>query len=121
VNAQFQHDNSCRRRQADWLLVDGLRGGSGEALDWHALEPPLDFAQRGWLLAGGLHPDNVAEAAAIARPSIVDVSSGVAGPDGIVKDAAKVRAFIAAAKGSAAGGAQAAAAAPAATGGREQR
>lgn len=87
------------RRQADWLLVDGLRGGSGEALDWTALAPPVDCAKRGWLLAGGLNPDNVAEAASIARPTVVDVSSGVSGPDGVAKDAEKVRAFIAAAKG----------------------
>jgi phosphoribosylanthranilate isomerase len=87
------------RRQPDWLLVDGLKGGSGITLDWRALQVPSDFAQRGWLLAGGLHAGNVAEAAAIARPSAVDVSSGVAGPDGMAKDPAQVRAFIDAAKG----------------------
>lgn len=76
-----------------------MKGGSGVALDWRALRVPADVAQRGWLLAGGLHAGNVAEAAAIARPSMVDVSSGVAGPDGLAKDAAKVQAFIAAAKG----------------------
>lgn len=79
--------------------MDGLKGGSGVALDWRALRVPHGFAKRGWALAGGLHPGNVAEAAAIAQPSFVDVSSGVAGPDGLAKDAAKVQAFVAAAKG----------------------
>jgi phosphoribosylanthranilate isomerase len=86
-------------RQPDWLLVDGLKGGSGIALDWRALQVPLSSAHRGWLLAGGLNAGNVAEAAGIARPSGVDVSSGVTGPDGMAKDPAQVRAFIAAAKG----------------------
>lgn len=86
-------------RQPDWLLVDGLKGGSGIALDWRSLEVPVNSAHRGWLLAGGLNAGNVAEAAGIARPTGVDVSSGVAGPDGMAKDPAQVRAFIAAAKG----------------------
>jgi phosphoribosylanthranilate isomerase len=86
-------------RQPDWLLVDGLKGGSGIALDWRSLEVPVNSAHRGWLLAGGLNAGNVAEAAAIVRPSGVDVSSGVAGPDGMAKDPAQVRAFVAAAKG----------------------
>jgi N-(5'phosphoribosyl)anthranilate (PRA) isomerase len=91
------HDLVCR--QPDWLLVDGLKGGSGIALDWRSLEMPVNSAHRGWLLAGGLNAGNVAEAAAIAGPSGVDVSSGVAGPDGVAKDPAQVRAFVAAAKG----------------------
>jgi hypothetical protein len=78
------------------------QGGSGETYDWRALSAPAGAA-RGWLLAGGLHPGNVADAVAVARPSGVDVSSGVCGPDGLLKDAAKVRAFVAAAR--AAGGA----------------
>lgn len=83
-------------RSPDWLLVDGQQGGSGQAYDWHALKVPA-LGQRGWLLAGGLHPGNVAEAAAVTRPTAVDVSSGVCGPDGLLKDHSKVAAFIAAA------------------------
>ncbi|GFR43712.1 hypothetical protein Agub_g4822 [Astrephomene gubernaculifera] len=86
-------------RRPDWLLLDGVQGGSGQALDWRRLTVPAGEAVRGWLLAGGLQPGNVAEAAQLARPAGVDVSSGVCGPDGLKKDPAKVSAFIQAARG----------------------
>ena len=93
----------CGRRP-DWLLVDGQTGGSGEAYDCTRLRVPEGAAARGWLLAGGLHPGNVAAAVAAARPRGVDVSSGVCGPDGLAKDAAKVAAFVAAARAAGGGG-----------------
>ncbi|KXZ52884.1 hypothetical protein GPECTOR_8g264 [Gonium pectorale] len=86
-------------RRPDWLLVDSAQGGSGQALDWQRLSIPEGEARCGWLLAGGLQPDNVATAAGLARPTGVDVSSGVCGPDGLKKDAAKVAAFVASARG----------------------
>jgi phosphoribosylanthranilate isomerase len=76
------------------VLVDGLKGGSGEAFDWHRLEPPHGSGRNGWILAGGLRPDNVAAAVRAARPTAVDVSSGVTGPDNLKKDAGAVRAFF---------------------------
>ncbi|GLI58790.1 hypothetical protein VaNZ11_000548 [Volvox africanus] len=85
-------------RRPDWVLVDSAQGGSGQALDWCNLKVPYEEASRGWLLAGGLNPDNVATAAGLARPMAVDVSSGVCGPDGLKKDSAKVSSFISAAK-----------------------
>ncbi len=59
-----------------------MQGGSGQALDWTQLKPPVELSKNGWLLAGGLKPGNVAMAAELAKPNGVDVSSGVCGPDG---------------------------------------
>jgi hypothetical protein len=87
----------CLSRDAHAALST-TQGGSGKAFDWTSLDVPTALARRGWLLAGGLHPGNVAQAVSIARPTAVDVSSGVCGPDGLLKDAAKVAAFVAAAK-----------------------
>ena len=80
--------------------VAGLHGGSGQAFDWRiaarlSANGP-DAGRRRFLLAGGLTPDNVAAAIAAVRPWGVDVSSGV--ETGGVKDAAKIRRFIANAK-----------------------
>jgi phosphoribosylanthranilate isomerase len=75
--------------------VPGQFGGSGQVADW-------DMARvlaRRWplLLAGGLRPDNVADAIAAVHPWGVDVASGVESSPGH-KDAAKMRAFVAAAR-----------------------
>lgn len=86
------------QREVQWVLLDSLQGGSGEAFDWANLQPPLQSCSQGWLLAGGLTPDNVAQAAALARPAGVDVSSGVCGPDGLKKDADRVRRYVASAR-----------------------
>ena len=71
------------------------RGGTGETFDW---DIAAEVGRRlPLMLAGGLAPDNVAEAIGAVDPWAVDVSSGVE-TDG-VKDIEKVRAFIRAAKG----------------------
>ena len=69
-------------------------GGTGQALDW-GLASGLAASIPVWL-AGGLSPENVAQAIETVRPWAVDVSSGVE-TDG-TKDVTKVRAFIHAVK-----------------------
>lgn len=78
------------------LLVDAAFPGSGESWDYSSMRSK-DLEGRKWLLAGGLNPANVAEAAKMAGAWGVDVSSGVEESPG-VKDPAKIRAFVAAAK-----------------------
>jgi len=75
-------------------MVDSSRG-RGRVGDWDALAAIA--SRMPVILAGGLTPENVAEAVRRVRPWGVDVSTGVetAGR----KDAAKMRAFVAAAKG----------------------
>lgn len=90
-------------RVADQLLVDAkppknavLPGGNGLTFDWRLIAGrrwPVP-----WMLAGGLTPDNVAEAIAMTGTRQVDVASGVESGPG-VKDAGKMAEFIKAAHG----------------------
>ena len=79
------------------VLVDAhdpvRRGGTGITIDWQAVAPIS--ARRPVILAGGLKPENVGEAIALARPAGVDVSSGVETAPGI-KDPDRMAAFVAA-------------------------
>lgn len=79
------------------LLIDAAVPGSGEAWDYASVLAK-GLGDRVWLLAGGLDPLNVANAAKEAGAPGVDVSSGVESSRG-VKDLAKVTAFVEAAKG----------------------
>jgi phosphoribosylanthranilate isomerase len=86
---------NARRFQADTLLIDAPSPGSGETFDWSLLDV-VPFGLR-WVLAGGLHPGNVAEAIRATQPWGVDVASGVEQSPGH-KDPRLVREFIKAAK-----------------------
>ena len=73
--------------------VEGKLGGTGQTCDW-ALVAPLARARR-LTLAGGLRPNNVADAIRAVRPFCVDVASGVERDgDPRRKDPEKVRAFF---------------------------
>ena len=84
---------------ADFILFDAktpkgaLPGGMGLAFDWSLLA--LYRGGTPWGVAGGLTPDNVAEAIAVTRAPLVDTSSGVESAPG-VKDVDRIRAFCAA-------------------------
>jgi phosphoribosylanthranilate isomerase len=87
---------------ADRILFDARApreatrpGGLGAVFDWHVLEN-LDL-KLPFMVSGGLHADNVAEAVRLTRAGGVDVSSGVEGAPGI-KDPDMIRAFIRAAR-----------------------
>jgi phosphoribosylanthranilate isomerase len=84
---------------ADWLMLDAkpaaLPGGNAQPFDWDLLAN-VRF-DKSWLLAGGLTPETVGQAIATARPTGVDVSSGVERARGI-KDESLMTRFIAAAK-----------------------
>ncbi len=72
-------------------FVPGEMGGTGHLAPWHLLagfDPGVPV-----VLAGGLTPENVAEAVAVVRPWGVDVASGVESSPG-VKDAEKVARFV---------------------------
>jgi phosphoribosylanthranilate isomerase len=95
----------CRKfgREPDAVLIDTLAtgefGGTGQTLDWHTLADRMELLNFDHttplrlVLAGGLTPENVAEAIRIVRPYGVDVASGVESAPG-KKDPHKVRDFV---------------------------
>lgn len=80
--------------KAPETLGNALPGGNGHAFDWGLLEGERRPA---FMLAGGLGPENVAEAIRVTGAPVVDVSSGVESAPGI-KDIGLIRKFIEAAK-----------------------
>lgn len=85
---------------ADIVLLDAPNPGSGQVFDWRLAEGVPDGVRL--MLAGGLDPDNVAEAIEAVHPWGIDVVSGVEVAPGR-KDPRKLRAFVQRAKRAAPG------------------
>src|SRR4029077_11770937 len=80
----FRVAGLSRYRQADGFLLDGLArgvdGGTGRTLDWKVARAARRYGRI--ILAGGLTPENIAEAIRVAEPYAVDVASGGEGGPG---------------------------------------
>ncbi len=92
------------RYTVEAILLDAkvgkLYGGTGQTFDWslvHGLRASVPV-----ILAGGLRPENVADAIRVTNPRAVDVCSGVESAPG-VKSSDKIRAFVQEARGTASG------------------
>uniref|UniRef100_A0A803MFM1 phosphoribosylanthranilate isomerase n=1 Tax=Chenopodium quinoa TaxID=63459 RepID=A0A803MFM1_CHEQI len=91
----------------DWILVDSATGGrlrtetfevdSEVALPLKS-QGQVDSNMVGWLLAGGIKPENAQDALLTLRPNGIDVSSGICAADGIKKDESRIFAFMNAVK-----------------------
>ena len=95
VGRGFRLSSLSKYRGADALLLDGfapgLHGGTGRTLDWKLARDARKYGPI--ILAGGLTPENVAEAIRVAEHYAVDVASGVEARPGR-KDPARLRAFF---------------------------
>ena len=93
----------AQRKSYDGVLLDSgsaaARGGTGQTFDWNAMLPIVERIKEvaPVIIAGGLTPENVAEAVRLFDPCGVDVVSGVEHEPG-KKDTAKLRAFVTAAR-----------------------
>ena len=96
VDDDFEPE-SLRNIEANAVLLDAphpvLKGGTGRTIDWAKAREATRYVRV--ILAGGLTPENVADAIRQVRSFAVDVASGVESAPG-VKDASKLRAFFAA-------------------------
>ena len=75
----------------DPVLIDGPRAGSGQTTNWNRIAHVAQHQPI--VLAGGLNPENVAQAMAAVQPIGVDVSSGVERRHGL-KDPQRIHAFV---------------------------
>ena len=98
ATAQDLHEIDRYAEICDQLLIDAkpapgakLPGGNGLAFDWQLLENHTWKIP--WMLAGGLTPDNVAQAVRVTQARQIDVSSGVESAPGL-KDMDKMRNFV---------------------------
>ena len=91
-------------KYVDFIILDtydpesGKRGATGKTHDWNTSREIVEKSKIPVILAGGLNPENVAEAIRKVRPWGVDVHTGVEDENGI-KNPSKVKLFIERAKG----------------------
>ena len=88
----------------DYVLVDGMKGGSGVRFPLEMLKLPAwienrEIVKHGWLLAGGLNPGNITQAMRTLRqrslfPEGLDVSSGVCDASGLRKSSDRIAQFL---------------------------
>lgn len=102
ADAELAFDYVAPAGPCDLILFDAkapkgsvLPGGNGLTFDWRAIESVR--GRLAFMLSGGLDADNVANAIRLTGAPAVDVSSGVESAPG-VKDPARIRAFLTAAK-----------------------
>ena len=107
AGAAEQIAQHSRNRDVDGVLVDSRTstavGGTGVTFDWASAKAIFSqnaAARKRLIAAGGLRPENVAEAIATLQPWGVDVASGVESEPG-KKDPEKLRAFVAKARAAA--------------------
>ena len=95
VRESFRVAQLANFKRASSILLDGfdsrLRGGTGKSFNWKLAKSA--GRKRQIFLAGGLTPENAAEAVSAARPFAIDVCSGVESRPG-KKDAARMRALV---------------------------
>jgi len=101
VGAEFQPESMLAYPAVAYLLdayAPGAHGGTGQTCDWALARRAVEMG-RPLILAGGLTPDNVAEAVRTVRPYAVDTSGGVESAPG-KKDHERICSFIRNAKSS---------------------
>ncbi|MGB0034588.1 MAG: phosphoribosylanthranilate isomerase [Candidatus Acidiferrales bacterium] len=95
VGKSFRAPQLRRFRGADAIMLDGFdrkhRGGTGKTFAWTVASRAKRYGRI--FLAGGLKPENIAEAIRVAKPYAIDVCSGVEAKPG-KKDAARVKALM---------------------------
>ena len=96
--------SDCKRRGTlpvavliDAPAAEGEYGGTGSRVNWEAVAGWRSHIDLPLILAGGLTPENVAQAISVVGPSAVDTASGVESPDGY-KNAVATRNFVASAR-----------------------
>lgn len=90
LNQEDITESQAALKLAEHLLIDSPQPGSGQPFNWETLKK--NRPNRPFMLAGGLHKDNVLDAIRTLKPAGVDVSSGV--ETDRQKDPEKIRQFI---------------------------